>query len=585
MATTVNGAQSEESGRQSGSEVGVRAPLAEFLRFCRTNPRWALCMGLLVLIWTAELFLVQQMTLISPNGVGPRFAFMAPKIRFVVDLLFVAGVCLSLRPRWLYGAMVVATLAHLGLITYFLHFGRPISLLTILNQWSEGLQVRDAAAEVFPRGLALLLVVVLGVKCALLAASGRVLPGRAAMWSAALVAIVGYLGLSVATTFIDPLHYVTSTRGVGRLGIIRGYLGPWFAEWYYMSDSELLRRAIDRRQEVLDNITPLEAPIPIHKRLVLIQVESLDTNALDFKVDGVEVTPFLNELKNKSMYYRVKASHDFGSSDADFAMLNGVLGSPDVNTWFLRAYPFENTTPQILKAAGYKTTVFHGNSGDFYGRRMPYERLGFDQIYFREEFDRDHHLPTNSMGVTDRAVFGFSAEQLKRESEPVCHFVITLTTHAPYAGLAVDEQEIYPQPKSLNERYLNNLRYADSCLRDYIAKLGPGTTVVIYADHPTEAATGFNHDCDPQTGEEYVPVIIYDTDQDLSQVQKTRSDPRSTDGTWHLVDVVNYLRTQIKNSGTANSRTAPAAETSAAKVEVNPPEATKAAGEETAIAP
>jgi glucan phosphoethanolaminetransferase (alkaline phosphatase superfamily) len=548
MATTVNATQTAELGSQPGKRRALWAPLADFWQFCRSNLRWTVCMTALVLLWTAELYLVQHWTLISPNKVGPRFEILAPIVRLVMDLLFIAGLCLALRPRWLMGAMVLAALVYLGLFTYTLHFGRSISLLTILNQWSETLQVRDAAVEVFPRGIALLLAVVLGVKIALLVAAGRTLPRLAAVWSAALVAIVAYVGLSAATTFVDPLHFVTSTRGVGRLGLIRGYLGPWLAEWYYLNNSELLRRAVERRQENCDHITPVEVPIPIHKRLVIIQVESLDTNALGYKVDGVEVTPFLNELKNKSMYYRVRASHDYGSSDADFAMLNGVLGSPDVNTWFLRAYPYDNTTPQLLKEAGYKTTSLHGNTGDFYCRRTPYEKLGFDQIYFREELDLQG-LPTNSLGVTDKAVFGFSAEQLERETEPVCHFVITLTTHAPYTGLEPDEQEIYPHAATFYERYINNLRYIDNCLRDYITRLGPGTTVMIYADHPTEMATGFKRDCNPKTGEEYIPVLIYDSDRDLRQVQKTRDDPRSTDGTWHMVDVANYLRAQIKRAG------------------------------------
>ena len=40
--------------------------------------------------------------------------------------------------------------------------------------------------------------------------------------------------------------------------------------------------------------------------------------------------------------------------------------------------------------------------------------------------------------------------------------------------------------------------------------------------------------------------MIFDSDQDLSKLQKTRDDPRSTDGTWHFADVVEYVRGQIK---------------------------------------
>jgi hypothetical protein len=42
-----------------------------------------------------------------------------------------------------------------------------------------------------------------------------------------------------------------------------------------------------------------------------------------------------------------------------------------------------------------------------------------------------------------------------------------------------------------------------------------------------------------------VPCFIYDSDQDLSKLQATRNQPIATDGQLNLVDVVNYLRTQV----------------------------------------
>jgi phosphoglycerol transferase MdoB-like AlkP superfamily enzyme len=268
---------------------------------------------------------------------------------------------------------------------------------------------------------------------------------------------------------------------------------------------------------------------------------------LGYKVDGVEVTPFLNQLKDRSMYFRVRANHDFGSADADFALLNGVLGSPDANSWLIRGYPYANTTPQLLAQRGYKTTAFHGNTGSFYNRREAYEKLGLDAIYFREDLDRDFDLETTAMGVTDAEIFGLSARMLANETGPVCHFIITLTTHTPYASLKPEQQEIYPHPANIRERYINNMRYIDNCLRAYVDKLGSDTTVFLYADHPTESTSGFESDRNQQN-EEYIPCLIYDADQDLAKLQQTRSDPQSTDGSWHMVDIANYLRGQITRS-------------------------------------
>ena len=140
---------------------------------------------------------------------------------------------------------------------------------------------------------------------------------------------------------------------------------------------------------------------------------------------------------------------------------------------------------------------------------------------------------------------------------PTCHFVITLTTHVPYKLLADHEKEIYPHPRTTVQNYLNNMRYLNNCLRDYIASLGSGTTVMIYADHPTEEGDG-TFTPDRSGGREFIPCFIYDSDQNLSLLQKTRGQPIATDGTLNLVDMINYLRAQaMRNHGQAAAENRP----------------------------
>ena len=52
---------------------------------------------------------------------------------------------------------------------------------------------------------------------------------------------------------------------------------------------------------------------------------------------------------------------------------------------------------------------------EFHGRRSPFEKAGFDAIYFREDLDRDYDLRTSPMGIVDSEVFRISAEQLARK--------------------------------------------------------------------------------------------------------------------------------------------------------------------------
>lgn len=537
------------------------AALGQFIAFCAGHPWWTVCMTVFILTWTVELFTVQAYTLTFPNEIGARFAYWAPKLRFVLDLLFLSALSIALRRRWLVFIVIASSLVYLGLVTYFQYFLKPLSLLTISSTWWEATQLSGLGPDVFPLTPSLLLGGALAIKLTALGLSRNASLPRPSAWLVGGLLLGCYGVLYAGLVAVDPLHPILTTRGVGRLGHVRGYLGPWFAEWYYLRDDDLLARALAQRERDFDRITPEEADLPIHDRLVIVQAESLDANILDYQVDGEEVTPFLNSLRHKGMYFRVRTTHTYGSSDADFAVLNGVMSSRYENTYRIPGYPYENTTPQILGQCGFESFAFHGNTGQFYGRRGAYDQMGWTGLRFREELERHFNVEGDRWGIRDPDLLELSASQLKQATVPTCHFLITLTTHTPYTLLHASEMEIFPNPTTRVEHYINNMRFLDNCLRDYITSLGSGTTVMIYSDHPTEDFEGFTCDRVLAEGIEYVPCFIYDSDQDLSKIQKTRDDPRATDGTWNLVDIANYLRGQLRRSrgtGGANNEREPA---------------------------
>lgn len=538
-----DGAQAERSGLFGY----LRRTAGELVSFVRKQRLWTACMLVLIAVWTIELYIVQEITLIYPNDTSNgRFAFWAPKIRFVLDLLFITTLVFGLRRRWLIWVVCGSFATYLGLMTYFRYFRRPLQLLTILDSWQEGSQLAEFTLDLIPKRVALWLALALVVQLAAIFISrNKTLPPRC-RWMVAICSLLMYLGLYQVTNVLDPLHWIQTTRGVGRLGEIRGYLGPWFAEWYYLGNGQLLNEALEFRKVRYDRLSPIEADIPIHKHLVILQAESLDYNVLGHKVNGREVTPFLNRLREQAMFYRVTAMHFNGSGDADFAALNAASGSRHQNTYSIHGYPYKNTTPQVLGQCGFDVFSFHGNSGEFYNRRAAFERMGFSEIFFLEELEGHHGLRADPWGVPDHEVLDFSARLLRTTSKPTCHFVISLTTHVPYTMLP-NERAMFPQPRTVVERYLNNMHYLDRCLRDYVQALGSGTTVMIYADHPTEEGDK-DFAPDRHSGREFVPCFIYDSDQDLSKLQATRNKPIAISGELNLVDVINYLRAQVKRN-------------------------------------
>ncbi len=537
--------------------ITARGPLAAYINrrwpgiatSIRTNSAWLIPVSLFAAIWLTELFVVQELTL-APGGNygGPNFNFFAPKIRFMMDVCFV-GMCVSLLDRTgLVLAAIGSSILNLILLTYFNYYYSPLSMLHVFQNFKEGVEMSAFAWDLLDGSTILSLAAVLVVKLIILMSIPTGPRRPSPVWLGFFGCFaMAYVSLFIVANHLDPLEKIAYKHPLGRLGIIRGYLGPWIAEFYYLNDDRLIQQALERRDFKSDQLSPLEIPLQIEPRLVIIQAESLDQSVIGYRVggkDGQEVTPFLNRLRGEAMYFRVRVFKYQGSCDSDFTMLEGVAAAPRVNPYSMPNYPFENSLPKILKQHGFHPIAFHGYHADFYKRGAAFFKLGFERSLFQETLEHDFGLPATNFGIMDQQVFRLSSQLLRESQEPTCHFIITLTSHAPYKFVTPTEDYPYPQPANDAENYFNHMRYLDDCLREYVMSLPKHTTVVIYGDHCTAVrADDFKPDRDGNL--EYVPCFIYDTDRDLAEEQRTRNEPIATNGTLNLLDISNYLRGRI----------------------------------------
>ena len=537
------------TSRQSllrGFKWNLRAWLSAPTRFRGISSWPLLALISLVAIWATEIYWVQYSTLVGAQSGGPRFDYFAPKIRFLLDVLFIAFLCVTLRRSLLAIALVASCLICLLLVTYTNYFQRPLSLLTVVSSWREGMQYGHLAMAWIPPRAFVVLGLLFTVKANLLFWATPEYFSRKRRLALASACLAAYVMLYGITLRLDPLSRILTTCGVARLGIIRGYAGPWFAEWYYFNDGRLLANATERTKITSDKLTPVETPIHIHDKLAIIQFESLDYNVIDYKVNGREVTPFLNSLKKRSLFYKAHCYHVIGSADADFTMLVGGAPAMNVLNYSLPNHPYDLALPWYLEQYGYQTSGMHGNTGNFYSRRSAYEKMGFADLYFREELEGLNGFEIDDIGVRDRDVLRFSAIKLRESKGPTCHFVITLTSHSPYAFLHKKDDLFIREPKSIVDRYFNHIHYVDACLRDYVTALGSNATVLIYADHPTEVGQGDFSPSRESTGE-YVPVFIYNANQNLAELQRTRN-TIARSGDLKMLDISSYLRNQVATS-------------------------------------
>lgn len=224
------------------------------------------------------------------------------------------------------------------------------------------------------------------------------------------------------------------------------------------------------------------------KNVIMIQVEALQNFVINAKVDGKEITPNLNKLAGKSIYfdnyyYQVSAG---GTSDAEFLSNNSLYPSPSGAAYYIYYDNQYNSLAKALKTQGYNTSVFHGYKETFWNRNIMYKAEGFDNYYSEKSFNIDE---TVGLGLSDKSFLNQSIEKLKTLENPYFSFLITLSSHFPF-----DDTEKYGDfnsgkyEGSLLGNYFKAIHYTDEQLGMFLQKLDEeGITkdsiIVLYGDH------------------------------------------------------------------------------------------------------
>lgn len=210
----------------------------------------------------------------------------------------------------------------------------------------------------------------------------------------------------------------------------------------------------------------------------LIQVESLTTSAITPKT-----MPFLYQQKQSAYYQEDKNHyHCLGSANTDFMMMSGLDLNCEKNNYivYLKYPPIIhkniNSLAHRMKTKGYNTQFFHGFERLFFKRINHYPVMGFDKVYFMEDFDAS--IPRGEWGVSDIDVFK-KALQSVNPSQKNFSFIITAGMHPPYTS----QNELYKNPSSDREKYLNAAYELDKGLKLFYEQIPTDSLIVLYGDH------------------------------------------------------------------------------------------------------
>lgn len=118
--------------------------------------------------------------------------------------------------------------------------------------------------------------------------------------------------------------------------------------------------------------------------LIIVQEESLAGWILDKTIYKEEITPFLNNLKNNSIYFEnfFDQTSQGRTSDSEFSALNSLINYSSGSINYLYNTNNFYTLAHRAKKSGYKTIFFHPFDRNFWARNIIIPKYGFDEIYF-----------------------------------------------------------------------------------------------------------------------------------------------------------------------------------------------------------
>ena len=231
----------------------------------------------------------------------------------------------------------------------------------------------------------------------------------------------------------------------------------------------------DLRRDAAENPArplPLD-PLPVD-RVVIVQIESLDREALT-----PDVAPVLTGIWQTATQGLVTSDRTSvsGSSSADFQLLTGLRPRSGIPVYRLGWDGAGQTLPDHARARGFRFHAYHGNDRNFWNRGPFFSAIDAD-------FHSSESIPESEFsrwGRADGDLFRHAAARIREERRAV-HFLITLSTHAPY-DLVIPPGPLEHAP--VKTRYLASMSYADTALGKFLRDLPrEGTTLVaMYGDH------------------------------------------------------------------------------------------------------
>lgn len=424
----------------------------------------------------------------SDDGLIIKFIILSAIIMtLIIPLIF--G-----RFKYLAGLVIAAIVAFVLFADtlYGRYYGLPISL-PILHQVGVVDDVSKSTASLMKwKDIVFLLDIPILITCLVLLRSDfknkLAIQYRLGILGLIVLSVLGFNGLAKD---VNTIHHAYERKNIAKDFGVYYYHGYDFVDTmdrflsrFKSVDEEDLKMVIDyyKNKEVS---RPLKHTYQGYN-LVVVQVEALQEFVVDLEVEGQAITPFLNDLKSKHLYFGNIYHQVAGgnTSDAEFILNTSVYPAPVGAVNYL--YP-DNTYHSIahsLNPLGYSTHAYHGYQSSFWNRTIMYNTMGYDGFKGKEDFVLDEKV---GWAISDASFYRQALEDIN-QGDAFYKFLITLSSHHPYDVFRNDDLKVGSFENTQVGDYLKSMRYVDQTLEDMIKLLEEKgvldkTILVIYGDH------------------------------------------------------------------------------------------------------
>ena len=466
-------------------------------------PRWPRFASVADVLWCAATLAVKPLILGHEALLEPKVVsyWLVLAIAALVPLAALLVVPRRVRPWLLLAVGVFASLLLLADVVYYRFFGDLVSAPALLAARQTG-HVWGSVGTLVTPGL-LWLVVDWPFACGVAA---RMIAVRAwpPMRTRAIAAAAAAVAVAVSGAALSAAHALEAAPldQMFRARSIVEQIGPFgyhaYDAWTYARASWLRSPATDAQvrdaAEFFRGRAPLRAGGATFgaargRNLIVVQVESLQDFAVDFRIGGQEVMPHLRRWTRDALRFTTVTDEtsEGRTSDAEFTTLASLLPLDHGAVAFRFPGNHYVALPAVLAEHGYSTLSAVPFEAGFWNRRVMHQAYGFQQSLFEPDFQLTEQI---GWGLDDRDFLQQMIPRLERLQPPFAAWMITLSLHHPFASFpdAHKVLKLGALEGSSFGNYLHTMRFFDQALEDFHAALARDgllerSVVMVFGDH------------------------------------------------------------------------------------------------------